>query len=63
MAEPIKEVRVRFHGWSGLVLDLAGTLLFLALGLWALDQIGIEKWTAGQIGKFIRLVIEASGGG
>ena len=39
--------------------SVAGTLLEVALLLWAFDAIGIDYWMAEKIGHFIYLVTES----
>lgn len=33
--------------------------LVVAYGLWTLDQLGLERWTATQIGQYAAMVVEA----
>lgn len=33
--------------------------LVVAYGLWTLDQLGLEQWTAKQIGQYAAMVVDA----
>lgn len=33
--------------------------LVVAYGLWLLDQLGLERWTAAQIGQYAAMVVDA----
>ena len=41
------------------VITLIYAPLLLAYGPYVMNMLGIEQWTAGEIGKFARLVVEA----
>lgn len=54
------ETRRAVNDWwfAGLVV-LVYLPLAIAYGLWLLDQLGLERWTATQIGQYAAMVVEA----
>lgn len=46
--------------WGSALVFVVYLPVILAYGFWNLDQLGIERWTASQIGDYLQMVREAA---